>query len=167
MNLSDGITMYLADREARGMKPGTIRAERNTLTKLLADVGNLQLNQIKPKHLDVFYAKHKDWSPSTKNKARAHLSAFVQWCQVRGHIRRDASPMEGTKKIREPKKDHVVIPQSEFETFLEGIEDPRARAIAAIGLYLFTDKSTTASLRWQDFNLDAEKPTVTARMVLI
>lgn len=154
MNLSDGIAHYLADREAKGIKPGTIRGERNTLTFLLADIGNLTLGMIQPKHLDVFWIRHASWAPSTKNKALAHLSSFVKWCQIRGYIKRDASPLEGLRKFKESDKDRIIIPQPYFSTMIEEIEDTRARALVAIGLYLFTRLSEIRGLRWQDVDLD-------------
>lgn len=154
MNLSDGIQHYLADREAKGIKPGTVKGERNTLTKLLACVGNISLLQVRPTHIDTFWVRHAEWQPSTKNKALAHLQAFVKWCQVRGYIKRDASPLDGLRKFKEPDKSRIIIPQSMFQPLIDDVEDARTRAMVAIGLYLFTRISEMSLLRWQDVDLD-------------
>lgn len=153
MNLSDGIQLYLTDRRAKGIAAGTIRAEKHTLELLLADVGNLQLSSLRPQHMDLFWSRRTSWAPGSMNRGRYHLEAFVKWCQKRGYIRHDASPLAGMKKLRVPPRPRVIIPQEEFETFLAGIEDPRGRAMAAIGLYLFTRISETQALRWQDVDM--------------
>ena len=154
MNLSDAISQYLSDRKVKGVKAGTIRSDRHVLQLLLADVGNVQVNRLRPQHIDVFWSKHSEWSPGTMNKARYVLSTFFKWCQARGHLPRTLDLLEGHRKLRVPPKSRVIIPQSEFEDFLDGISNPRSRIIAAIGLYLFTRISETASLRWQDLDLD-------------
>lgn len=153
MNLSDAIQLYLADRKAKGIKQNTIRNDRSKLTRLLADVGNIQVNQLRPQHLDLFWSRRTTWGPATMNIAYATLNSFIKWCQIRGHMKRDYNPLEGGRRLKEPPRKRVIIPQQEFATFLEGIEDARARAMCAIGLYLFTRISETAGLRWQDVDM--------------
>jgi integrase len=78
------------------------------------------------------------------------MVSFFAWCRARGHMTRDADPLEGVKKFKVPEKPRVLIPQAEFSTFLAGITDPRHRAIAALGLYTFAGVSEIRRLRWQD-----------------
>lgn len=161
MNLSDAIQQFTADRRAKGARPATVRAEKHTLSLLLSDVGNVQLSHLQHRHLDLFWANRTTWGEGSMNRARYHLSSFFQWCQARGHIKRDIDLLHGSKKLRVPERPRIVIPQAEFETFLEGIKNPRTRAMCAIGLYLFTRISETSLLRWQDVNFEDHTVTVT------
>jgi integrase len=154
VNLSDAVGQYLADRRARGMKVTTLRNHRTTLQLLLADVGNIQTRNLRPQHVDLFWSNRTTWGPGTMNRARSDLNSFFVWCQNRGHIARDMDLLAQQRAFKVPPRDRTIIPQSEFSTFLESIEDPRARAMSAIGLYLFLRISEIAGLRWQDFNFD-------------
>ena len=153
MQLSDAIQLYLADRTAKGVKRNTTRNDKSKLTRLLADIGNIQVSQIRPQHLDLFWSRRTTWGPATMNIAHATLNSFFRWCQIRGYMPKDRNPLEGGRRLKEPPRKRVIIPQQEFATFLDGIEDPRARAMVAIGLYLFTRISETAGLRWQDVDM--------------
>lgn len=150
MNLSDAVMQYIADRKSKGARPNTIRNEKYQLELLLADVGNLQVGHLRAQHIDLFWSRRTTWGNGTMNLARSNLSSFVKWCQIRGYIKRDQNPLEGGRQLRVAPRKRITIPQQEFETFLDGISDPRARAMCAIGLYLFTRISETAALRWQD-----------------
>lgn len=154
MNLSDAIQQYLADRHVKGIKPGTIRNDKATLQLLLADVGNIQTGRLRPQHIDLFWSKRTTWGPGTMNKGRYALASFFKWCQARGHIDRNRDLLEGNRKIRVAPRKRVIIPQSEFEPLLDSIQNPRARVIAALGLYLFLRISETKNLRWQDIDLE-------------
>jgi integrase len=154
MNLSDAIDNYLAARRARGLAPSSLRSHRGTLQLFLTDVGNIETRRLKPQHLDTFWANRSTWGPATRNRATHTLSSFFGWCRIRGYLPRDYDPMEGTRKERPPLRDRILIPQSEFETFLDKIEDPRKRVATALGLYLFLRISDAQALRWQDINFD-------------
>ena len=152
MNLSDGIRLFLADRKAKGVKANTLRNEKYMIELLLADVGNISMTQLRPQHFDVYWSKRTTWGEGTMNLAASNLGAFIKWSQARGYVSRDRNPLKGTQAEVALRK-RITIPQQEFETFLDGIEDPRARAMCAIGLYLFTRISETRGLRWQDIDM--------------
>lgn len=154
MNLSDAIRLYLSDRKSRGIKPNTLRNEKRVLELLLADIGNVQVNRIRPQHLDVFWSRRLTWGPGTANVALSSLSLFFKWCQQRGYMKRGETPVDGSRKLTVAPRKRIIIPQQKFETFLDGIGDARTRAMCAIGLYLFTRVSETALLRWQDVDMD-------------
>lgn len=154
MLLSDAITVFLADRRAKGYAQGTVRNEANALRNLLADVGNIDTRRIRPQHIDTFYSKHTDWAEGTLNRMRTHLQTFFDWLVARGHMRRDLDLMAGTRKLRVPQRSRIIIPQAKFTTLLDSAKDPRTRAAVAIGLYLFTRISETQDLRWQDVRFE-------------
>ncbi len=152
MNLSDGIKLYVADRRAKGKAANTVRNEEHHLKLLLADIGNINLNQLRPQHFDTYWSRRTTWGEGTMNLAQANLNSFIKWCQARGHIRRDRNPLEGVRRLKVPPRKRVIIPQPEWSTFLEEQSDPRTRAICALGLYLFLRIGETAGLRVQDLD---------------
>lgn len=160
MLLSDAIDRYLADRTAKGYAKGTIRSYGGTLKQFLADVGNIQVSSLQPRHLDIFWARHPEWSAGNFNKHRGNLAAFFSWCQARGHLPRTADPMEGLRKRKVVPRDRIIIPQEDWDTVLNAAEDPRDRAIVALGLYLFTRVSETTALRWADLNFQTKEVSV-------
>ena len=154
MKLSDAIEAFLSWRSSRGIAASTMRSEGRNLRYLLADIGNLHVSNIEPRHLDVFWRNHMNWQPSTCNLARNHLSVFFQWCEVRGYRPRGSSPLEGTKARKVPQRERLIIPAHEFPTLLDGAPTMRDRILVALGLYLFTRVSETSAIRWQDLNFD-------------
>lgn len=155
-DLSTVIDQYLADRRAKGAASGTIRNDKYILRLLLADVGNIQSRNLRVQHVDVFWSRRATWGDGTFNMARATLGAFFEWCRHRGHLGREVDPLAGTRNRRVVPRDRCIIPQSQWESFLEG-NSPRTRMILALGLYLFLRKSEIEGLRWQDLNMDTKE----------
>lgn len=156
MLLSDAIIAFGRDRQARGISPGTRRNEANILTLFLAEIGNVQTKRLRPQHVDAFWVNRTAaWAPGTINRARTSLNTFFKWCQARGYVSRSMDLLEGSKALRVPPRNRVVIPQDQFSTLLEEASSPRLRVAYAFGLYLFTRISETQGLRWQDINMQA------------
>ena len=153
MLLSDAIQAYAHDRRAKGIAPKTRSNEQQVLRLLLADVGNIQVRQLKPQHADIFWANRAGWAPGTLNRARNTLSTFFTWCRTRGYMNRDVDPLAGTKALKVPARSRALIPQGEFQSVIERRESPRTRAAFAIGLYMFLRISDISVLRWQDVDL--------------
>lgn len=156
MQLSDVIQAYLTDRRHKGMAANTLRNESRVLRQFLAAVGNVETRSLRPQHIDAFWASRVNWSVGTRNIGRGVLGKFFAWCQARRHIAKDIDLLDGARSQRVPPRDRVIIPQSEFQTFLDGVGDPRTRIAVAIGLYLFLRISEIQALRVQDVNLDSK-----------
>lgn len=155
MLLSEGIRLYKADRVAKGVAASTIRGEQGVLREFLAAAGDIQMHNIQPKHIDMLYARKTDiWSASTSNKARAMLASFFTWGRRRSYIPRQSDPLEGLRKRRVNDKERIIVPPEEFSTLLDAADNPRDRAMVAIGLYLFLRVSETQMLRWRDVSFD-------------
>lgn len=161
MLLSEAIDRYLGDRRAKGFAKGTVRSNQMTLRQFLADVGNIHVAQIQPRHMDTYVAAHPDWSRGYFNKNRANLAMFFKWCQVRGHLPRSVDPLEGVRRQKVRPRDRLIIPPSDWDRVLDAAASPRDRIIVALGLYLFTRVSETRMLRWGDVNFDTKEITVT------
>lgn len=157
MVLSEAVIAYVADRKAKGFSPGTVANNQRVLRHLLAAVGNIDTKSLRPQHIDAFWVRVGHWAPGTLNVARADLTGFFKWAQMRGYMRRDIDLMGGTRAFRIPDRNRIIIPQGEFQSLIEGASDSRARVMLATGLYLFTRISETAGLRWQDLDLDASR----------
>lgn len=156
MYLNEAIDQYVSDRRSKGIAASTIRNDRTTLGQLLAAIGNVQTHYIGPKQLDRFWAAYPDWSAGTWNLKRAVLMGFFEWLRKRGHMSKTHDPLDGLRKRRVPKRPLNLVPQSQFEELLAAAENPRDRALVAIGLYLFTRVSETTALRWRDFDFDGK-----------
>lgn len=149
MVLSDAIDAFLADRKAKRYAAGTIRGQSYTLKNLLGVVGNVHVHNMTVVHMDRMFAANPQWGPGSINRVIAQLSVFFGWCQSRGYMPKDRSPLDDTRYVKVPQRPRLLIPQDQFSTFLGGIKNPRYRAATAIGLYLFTRVSETRYLRWQ------------------
>lgn len=160
MLLSDAIDRYAADRIAKGYSPGTVRSYKGNLKLFLADVGNIHVGNLTPRHLDIFWARHEEWGPGNFNKVRGILKAFFKWCQVRGYMARSNDPLEGVRKRKVANQDWLIIPPEDWDTVLNAAKDPRDRVIVALGLYLFTRVSETSQLRWSDLNFNTKTVSV-------
>lgn len=156
MLLSDAIERYGADRLAKGYARTTVRSQQTALKTFLVDVGNIHVGNILPRHMDVFWSRHADWSESNFNKTRGILMTFFKWCQVRGYMPRTADPMEGLRKQKVPQRERIIIPPGDFDAVLDAAANPRDRMIVAFGLYLFTRISETRGIRWGDINFEAK-----------
>lgn len=150
--LSDVLDLYAADRLHRGIAKGTRRNEMQVLRLLLADVGNIQTKSLRVQHVDIFWSRRGGWAPGTQNRARHSLSTFFKWCQARGHIERGLDLLEGSRKVKVPPRNRVIIPQSEFSTVLDASTSPYERIVVAVGLYLFLRLSEISILRWRDID---------------
>ena len=155
MLLSDCVDRYVADRRAKGYARNTIRGAEQCLRELLAAAGNIQMNSIGPRQIDALYTRTADrWAAGTMNKARAHLSSFFKWAQARSYYPRTSDPLEGTRNRKVPPRVRAIIPPAEFETVMDAAQNPRNRAIIALGLFTFARVSEIAAMRWQDVDFD-------------
>jgi len=154
MLLSDAVQAFCHDRRSKGIAPATRKNESQVLRLFLADVGNIQVRQLRPQHADTFWGNRSGWAPGTLNRARHTLSTFFSWCRDRGYMGRDGDPLAGTRGFKVPTRSRIIIPQGQFESVLEGRSTPRSRITFAIGLYMFLRISETEGLRWQDIDLE-------------
>jgi integrase len=153
MLLSEAVDRYLADRANKGYAPSTVRSDGRILRRLLADVGNIQVSSLTHQHMDLFWARRSnEWGPGTFNLARTIVGTFFKWCQTRGILSRSTDLLEGVRARKVPARSRLIVPSEEFPTLLDAADDPRDRAMIALGLYLFTRISETVNLKWKDID---------------
>lgn len=158
--LSDVIDLYLTSRRDQ-YAPASLRAAESTLRLLLADVGNIQIGNIRPHHLDGFRARRQaKVAPASMNVHAVALRAFFRWCREMGILGQTANPMVTWRTQRVMPREKLYIPAGDFPALLDATTHPRDRAIVAIGMYLFLRSGEIATLRIQDVDLARDEMAV-------
>lgn len=162
VRLSDAIEEFIASRRAQGYAERTIKNYRLALGRLLESVGNIYVESITERHIDGYFGMNSTrWAPGTMNLMRAHLVAFFGWCRQRRYMTRDNDPMATTRRRREPRRDKLRVPVTEFSRLLDTATFPRNRMVIAIGLYLFLRSSEIRTLQLKHLHLDMDEIAVT------
>jgi integrase len=103
---------------------------REKLQLFAAEVaGRLAVDQLRPYHLDDWFAKHPNWSSGTRHNAARAVMRALSWARKRGRIQ--VNPLTGYEKPRAGKRTAVVSP-AEFEELLAAVRQPEFRDLLAI-----------------------------------
>lgn len=99
--LSDAIDEYLIARGSGGYRPNTIRNDEHNLKQFLAGVGNIQVRNITPRHLDAFMAAGatKNLSPSTMNLAPGDAARVLHSLRAAALHRRPLQPVSSPPQV--------------------------------------------------------------------
>ncbi len=152
--LSDAIDEYLKHRQAKGLRPNTIRNDECWLRQFLAHTGNLYVRSIGPVHVDTFFADGADrWGQSSLNLITTVLKTFFAFCRQRKWMGRDDDPAGGYRTRKVPKKEMLRVPVTDFNRLLDAAEHPRNRMLIALGLFLFLRASEIKLIRIGDVDL--------------
>lgn len=146
---------YVNWRRGQGYANATIKNDKTALNIAMRalgsdfPVGKIQAEQA----LSVLENAGRTRSGSSVNMIHSSLSAFFRWCRMRTMMPVDQDPLLGIRYRRVPKKERKRLDVSEFGAFLDAAKDPRDRAFAALGLYLFLRGSEACALRVRDLDL--------------
>lgn len=151
--VSDIRDPYLAHLRARGLAAGTVKMHSVFLNRWVSIVGDTRVDLIKPHHVETFFAGG-GWSGTTQNLYLSVLRCWIAWLHRHGHLPRHMDPTEGWRNVRTETKEQFWLPVDEFSALLDAADNPRDRAVIAIGLYTFLRGSEVASLRLQDVDFD-------------
>lgn len=138
---------------AKGRKERTIANNLQPVTWLWRTVGDIQVANLKPQHIDKMFAKG-NWSPATRNLYMGNLKQFMAYCRRNGWMPKDYDPLDGWDNVRVPRQDALVIPPEEFASLLDAASHPRDRALIALGLYTFCRSSEVITIRVSDVDFD-------------
>lgn len=147
--LSEARDEYLRGLAARRRSPETIRVDVGVLGRLVRDLGDIQVGNIKPSHIENWFYGPKglmgehlteQWgrksnagiAPSTHNQYRSRLKVFFDWCTKRGYVRTDL--LEHVEPMKVPAKHRQRPAPVTLLRILEAAENPRDRAWIAMGL---------------------------------
>jgi integrase len=149
-DLNGAIQEFLNSRQARGIKPGTIRGERTVLRGLMSTTGNLLVKNLDARHMDMYFTAQSHLAPGTVNRNVGYLQGFFKWCRARKIVPKDFDPLEGVRKRPVPPRDFVFLRVEEFTTLLDKAKNSRDRAVMALGLYTLQRISTVTHFTWGD-----------------
>jgi integrase len=152
--LSEAFDEYLETLRIQGRSPSTIKARRLLCRTMLHSTGNLYLRSLTEKHVDQFFADNPQWSPATRAKMVAYLSAFLGWSQQRRYMPSNHDLLAHMRGIKTPKRKRLQIPPEKFPELLEAANNPRDRIVIALGIYLMLRGSEISHLRWHHVHLD-------------
>lgn len=151
VKMSTAVREYIAGLEARRSSDATVRGAKAVLNRMVREVGDFQLVNLKPEHVEKWFygprglmAKHKTEAvghggkahpgiaPSTHNQYRTRLKVFFSWAMSRGYMRRDVLENVRPLKVPDTKRQrpapHVLL------GLLDAAEIPRDRAWIAVSI---------------------------------
>lgn len=112
VDVFDHFLTFCRDQRA----PDTYEWYRWRLQMFVDEVAaRLTVEQLKPFHLDDWFAKHPDWASGTKNGMCRAVQRALRWAERRGRI--EKSPVAFYEKPRLGKRTVVVSP-AEFQEML-------------------------------------------------
>jgi integrase len=105
----------------------------------------------------------KPTKPKTLNQFLATASSFFKWC--RRHKKIDRNPLEDVEKVKEIHNDRFrrAATPEELGKFLAKLPSDGLRRFYIFLAYTALRRASLEALRWEDFELTADQPTVTVR----
>lgn len=174
--MSTAMKEYLAGLEARRRSPATVAGARVVLTRMIRDVGDFQMANLKPEHIERWFygpkglmAQHKTLvhggkkmdaiAPSTHNQYRTRLKTFFDWAAKRGYMKRDVlenvAPLKVHAKPRQRPAPHVLL------GLLDLAEIPRDRAWLATAINTALRSNELCGIKVGDVDLESGYISVT------
>ena len=157
MLFSDAIDEYLTYRQRMGFTPATLRADERGLRMLLAETGNVQVNNLASRHVEHWMGtlQARGLKPNTINSYVGPLGSFSKWAQDRKIMPRGRNLTALIRFQKVPEVSRRRVPVQEFPALLDAASCPRDRMLIALGLYLFVRSSEAVGLRLGDVDLAA------------
>lgn len=156
--LSDAIDAYMRHRTSQNYSKGTLKVDRQVLTKFLAVTGNVYCHQIGHRHVERHFEEvSKTRQAASLKNDHGVLVRFFKWCRHTGRMPIDSDPMFGRRQPKPVKRERNRLHVSRFTELLEAAEarDPRDRALCALLLYTLGRDSEVTDLRIRDLDLSA------------
>jgi integrase len=154
--LSDAIEAYMRHRTSQNYSKGTLKVDRQVLTKFLAISGNIYCHQVTPRHIERHFEEvTKTRQAASLKNDHGVLRRFFEWCRGTGRIPINHDPMFGRRQPKAVKRERNRLPVTRFTELLEAAEerDPRDRALCALLLYTLGRDSEVTDLRIRDLDL--------------
>lgn len=157
MKLSAVIADYLAFRRTNGYRDNTIKNDRQTLARLLKYAGDIELTDLTATHIDGLLGSllEQRFAVGTVNNTQAGISAFARWCRSRGIAPQNWDPIAGRRYVPMQQVTRTYVPLHDFPKVLDCAQNPRDRALIALGLFTMARQSELVNLRVRDLDLTA------------
>lgn len=166
VTLSEAIDEYLRHRKSNGRAHNTVLANTRSLSKFLAETGNIQVRHLSAEHGDRFrhYLSGKYTNHNTINSHIDGVSGFVQWAHARGYLPKGSNPMALVSRAEGEDAERYIVPVEDFGRLLDAAHsiDPvtgeevgsaHDRIVVALGLYLFLRQGEIKTLQIQHVDL--------------
>lgn len=151
--LSQASAEYLQFLEARGLARATIQSARNMLNHAARSWGDLDLQELHPRHVDAFFTG-RDWSTGTRNIYLLGMRAFFRWCRTHRYMPTDYDPTEGWTSRPLPKTERTWLTLPVLTALMSATSHARDRAFIAIGIYTFLRASEIVALKIGDIDIE-------------
>ena len=149
--LEQASSEYLQFLEARGLAKATIQSNRNMLSHAASTWGDLDLQELHPRHIDAYFTG-RSWSTGTRNIYLLTMRAFFRWCRTHRYLPPDYDPTEGWKSRPLEKKERTWLTLPALYALMNTPKHPRDRAFIAIGIYTFLRASEIINLTIGDID---------------
>lgn len=146
IRISEAAEGYISHCRMRKQAYNTVRTKQTVLGFALDAWGNIQVQNIQARHIDVFFSTH-DWAPKTTNLYAQVLRGFFKWCRLNRHLPRDEDPMEIWSNVPDDGRERFYIPGDRFGDLLDAADHPLDRWVIALGLYTLMRGSEIRTLR--------------------
>ena len=143
---------YLAFLGARGLARSTIVTAQNVINHATRTWGDIEVSDIKPKHIDDFFIG-RDWSQGTKNIYLIAIRNFLKYGRTHGYILPDYDPTAGWKTRNVEKREKTWLTLPVLGALMDSTTHARDRAFIALGIYTFMRASEIINLKWRDMDL--------------
>lgn len=158
--MSEARDEYLTHLKARGLAKNSLVNSRQVLNRWIDILGDTRVDLIQSHHIDKFFGQG-NWAPRTRNLyLRLLRGGFFTWCRRNGYLPRDYDPCDGWGNVRSDLAEQFWLPVEEFSSLLDAADNPRDRAIIALGLYTFMRGSEIRTLKIQDIDMERHQITM-------
>lgn len=164
VRLSWALERYLVHCGAQHARR-TVDAYRTTNVALLAHMGDLYADELRPIHLDRWFAHLRGPHVDSKGRLREPIGAggfnaylsrvrpFLAWMYLNDLIDRDYG--KTLRRMRRPHRVRLQLDKAQVSALLEDAATPRDRALIAVGFFTAMRQSELRTIRLGDLNLDA------------
>lgn len=151
--LEQASSEYVQFLEARGLAKATIQSNRNMLSHAASTWGDLDLQDLHPRHIDAYFTG-RSWSTGTRNIYLLTMRAFFRWCRTHRYLPPDYDPTEGWKSRPMEKRERTWLTLPVLGALMNTTTHPRDRAFIAVGIYTFMRASEIVNLRICDIDIE-------------
>lgn len=131
----------------------TVKDQRETLEGFLEYVSDVQLDEIKPKIAEKYFARRlRKVRAATANKNLRTLRAIFNLAIRRGYL--ESNPISAIRPVREPKRALRILREEEIAKLLHACPDDRWRAYVFLALTTGMRRGELSALEWEDVDLE-------------
>ena len=150
--LSEALAQYMTNRRTY-CAATTVSNDQALLRKFVREVGDRQVHLLNQTHVETWFARESERQmASSYNKVRTRVAGFIDFCQRRGWLTQDLLGEIRPRKVVQ--RERLRLSANQLRRMIETAENPRDRAMIAIGCNTGLRSSDIVRLRIRDVDLD-------------